>query len=115
MKAPVLCTSLACLFVFALHLSGPAVAQESRPPDVEETHAAAVAAGKDNDAAPDAAANAGSPEAVQKALCALIEDSAAENGLPVGFFTRLIWKESRFRGDAVSPKGAQGIAQFMPG
>ena len=33
----------------------------------------------------------------------------------VGFFTRLIWKESRFRSEAVSPKGAQGIAQFMPG
>ena len=55
------------------------------------------------------------PEAAQKALCTLIETSAGENGLPVGFFTRLIWKESRFRGDAVSPKGAQGIAQFMPG
>ena len=28
--------------------------------------------------------------------------------------TRLIWAESRFRVHAVSPKGAQGIAQFMP-
>jgi hypothetical protein len=28
---------------------------------------------------------------------------------------RLIWKESRFNPQAVSPKGAQGIAQFMPG
>ena len=55
------------------------------------------------------------PEAAQKALCTLIETAATENGLPVGFFTRLIWKESRFRSEAVSPKGAQGIAQFMPG
>lgn len=30
------------------------------------------------------------------------------------FFARLIWKESRFDEDAVSPAGAQGIAQFMP-
>ena len=30
-------------------------------------------------------------------------------------FVRLIWKESRFNPQAVSPKGAQGIAQFMPG
>ena len=30
-------------------------------------------------------------------------------------FVRLIWKESRFNPRAVSPKGAQGIAQFMPG
>jgi hypothetical protein len=29
-------------------------------------------------------------------------------------FVRLIWKESRFNPSAVSPKGAQGIAQFMP-
>ena len=50
-----------------------------------------------------------------KALCEVIEAAAAEHRIPVGFFTRLIWKESRFRSDAVSPKGAQGIAQFMPG
>ena len=49
------------------------------------------------------------------ALCALIETAAEENDLPIGFFTRLLWKESRFRSDAVSPKGARGIAQFMPG
>lgn len=52
---------------------------------------------------------------LRDALCALIETSAVSHGLPVGFFTRLIWKESRLRGDAVSPKGALGIAQFMPG
>jgi hypothetical protein len=48
-------------------------------------------------------------------LCALVEIAAKEHGLPLGFFTRLIWKESAFRTDALSPKGAQGIAQFMPG
>ena len=51
----------------------------------------------------------------EKQLCTLLESAAEANGLPVAFFTRLIWKESRFRHDAVSPKGAQGIAQFMPG
>jgi hypothetical protein len=51
----------------------------------------------------------------EERLCRLIESAAAESAIPVGFFTRLIWKESRFRSDAVSPKGAQGIAQFMPG
>ncbi len=54
-------------------------------------------------------------EEAEKALCTLIETAATDNGLPISFFTRLIWKESRFRHDAVSPKGAQGIAQFMPG
>jgi hypothetical protein len=50
-----------------------------------------------------------------KTVCELIDESAAAHALPVDFLTRLIWKESRFKSDAVSPKGAQGIAQFMPG
>ena len=35
--------------------------------------------------------------------------------MPVEFFARVIWQESRFNAQAVSRKGAQGIAQFMPG
>src|SRR5204862_4916557 len=33
---------------------------------------------------------------------------------PVGFMTRVIWRESSFRAAAISPAGAEGIAQFMP-
>jgi Transglycosylase SLT domain len=47
-------------------------------------------------------------------ICRAVEQDAAENGLPVEFFARVIWQESRFNAQAVSPKGAQGIAQFMP-
>jgi soluble lytic murein transglycosylase-like protein len=47
-------------------------------------------------------------------ICRAIEQDAAENGLPVEFFARVIWQESRFNALAVSSKGAQGIAQFMP-
>jgi hypothetical protein len=47
--------------------------------------------------------------------CDLIEAQAQQNGLPRDFFARLIWKESRFDPNAVSPVGAEGIAQFMPG
>jgi transglycosylase-like protein with SLT domain len=47
-------------------------------------------------------------------ICRAIEQDAAENALPVEFFARIIWQESRFNAQAVSPKGAQGIAQFMP-
>jgi Transglycosylase SLT domain len=47
-------------------------------------------------------------------ICRTLEESAAENGLPVEFFARVIWQESRFNAQAVSSKGARGIAQFMP-
>jgi hypothetical protein len=48
-------------------------------------------------------------------VCAVIETAARQNRLDPGFFARLIWKESLFDAAAVSPAGAQGIAQFMPG
>jgi hypothetical protein len=47
-------------------------------------------------------------------ICRALEQDAAENELPVEFFARVIWQESRFNALAVSKKGAQGIAQFMP-
>lgn len=46
--------------------------------------------------------------------CQAIEHFATRVGLDPGFFARLIWQESRFDPFAVSPAGAQGIAQFMP-
>ena len=48
-------------------------------------------------------------------MCGIVESSAKAEGLPVDFFTKLIWRESSFRPNAVSPAGAQGVAQFMPG
>lgn len=50
-----------------------------------------------------------------KQICDLIDVHARLNRLPSDWFARLIWKESRFDPDAVSPAGAEGIAQFMPG
>ena len=47
-------------------------------------------------------------------ICRALEEDAAENELPVEFFARVIWQESRFNARAVSRAGAQGIAQFMP-
>lgn len=54
------------------------------------------------------------PPSKGERICVLIEQEAKRHGLPPEFFARLIWKESRFDAKAVSPKGAQGIAQFMP-
>ncbi|HET9068143.1 MAG TPA: lytic transglycosylase domain-containing protein, partial [Amaricoccus sp.] len=48
-------------------------------------------------------------------VCRVIETAAQRNGLDPSFFARLIWKESLFDAAAISPAGAQGIAQFMPG
>ena len=52
-------------------------------------------------------------------ICLMIEAAARTNGLPVDFFARVIWQESRFQPDVVGPltrggERAEGIAQFMP-
>jgi hypothetical protein len=83
-----------------------------------------------NAAAPPAAPNTGAPAAPNAStpqnqaaapqpptpdvICRALEQDAAENELPVEFFARVIWQESRFNARAVSNKGARGIAQFMP-
>ena len=56
----------------------------------------------------------------REAMCLMIESAAKANDLPLEFFARVIWQESRFQSDAVGPmtrrgQRAQGIAQFMPG
>ncbi|MGE6782976.1 lytic transglycosylase domain-containing protein [Ensifer adhaerens] len=56
-----------------------------------------------------------SKENFARDICGVIDHYAAVNDLPAAFFARLIWRESLFRPNAVSPKGAEGIAQFMPG
>src|SRR5262245_5462106 len=48
-------------------------------------------------------------------ICAMLVASADAHQLPLPFFVRLIWQESRFRSHVVSWAGARGIAQFMPG
>jgi hypothetical protein len=61
------------------------------------------------------AAPAKSGESVEQALCRLIEGAAQQQDIPRDFLTKLIWQESSFRTGVVSPAGAQGVAQFMPG
>jgi hypothetical protein len=78
-------------------LTGPANAQSTATPPVEQSQPAPPKPPTPDD------------------ICRAIEQDAAANGLPVEFFARVIWQESRFNAQAVSRKGAQGIAQFMPG
>jgi hypothetical protein len=78
--------------------------------------AAALLSGLPGYAEPQAASGAGTGDRASSAdkVCRVLTQAAADNGLPAEFFTRLIWQESRFNPNAVSPKGALGIAQFMP-
>ncbi len=60
------------------------------------------------------------PAPAENPTCLMIESAARANGLPVEFFARVIWQESRFNAGAIGPvtrsgERAQGIAQFMPG
>lgn len=55
------------------------------------------------------------PEKFAEDACRVIREEAVRRGLPPAYLARLIWKESAFSPAAVSPRGAQGIAQFMKG
>jgi hypothetical protein len=67
-----------------------------------------------------AAAEGGRESEAREAMCLMIESAATAASLPLEFFARVIWQESRFRPNAIGPvtrngQRAQGIAQFMPG
>jgi soluble lytic murein transglycosylase-like protein len=54
----------------------------------------------------------------REVLCLIIASAAKANDLPLEFFARVIWQESRFQSDAVGPvtrngQRAQGIAQLI--
>lgn len=56
----------------------------------------------------------------RESICLLVESAARAHDLPLEFFARVIWQESRFQPTAIGPvtrsgERAQGIAQFMPG
>src|SRR5262245_54272787 len=118
MRDPLAATLLACALIASAPMAGAAEPAASRAsPDrgpnadarPQAKPAAAPAPGW-----PDPAA--GSPS---DSICLMIESAAQANGLPVDFFARVIWRESRFQADAVGPltrsgAQAQGIAQFMP-
>jgi hypothetical protein len=113
----VLCAVLATLSQPAARAmaedTAPAAAGEVAKPSVEELairHDSKAAKPADNARETD----------TREAMCLMIEAAARANDLPLEFFARVIWQESRFQADAVGPvtrsgQRAQGIAQFMPG
>jgi hypothetical protein len=73
-----------------------------------------------NRSGPQRPAEVGRDTDTREAMCLMIESAAKSNELPLEFFARVIWQESRFQSDAIGPvtrsgQRAQGIAQFMPG
>jgi len=94
-------------FVFALLLlpAGPPAASAQPEPADEQAPA-------DRAVAP--------APGTRDSVCLMIESAARTYDLPVDFFARVIWQESRFQPNVVGPmtrsgQRAQGIAQFMPG
>lgn len=61
-----------------------------------------------------ALAQSSAPALSDSEVCTQLVDVARANALPLGFFTNLIWRESKFDHEAISHAGAMGIAQFMP-
>src|SRR5438270_732219 len=98
------------LVAMLLGLGGfSALAQEGDPGNTSETKPPVVAG-------PDGVAGGAD---LRESVCLMIEAAARSHDLPVEFFARVIWQESRFRPEAVGPRtrsgdNAQGIAQFMP-
>lgn len=97
--------------------------QNSTPeykPQSPEQGAVSSGDAKDKDDTKPATADAPAAANAREAMCLMIESAASAHGLPLEFFARVIWQESRFQPDAVGPvtrsgQRAQGVAQFMPG
>jgi len=121
-----------CVAVVMLSLPAAAIAEDAAPvisggeiatPSVEEL---AIPQEKNRQESRDDKGGAQKPGEngrdtdTREAVCLMIESAAKANDLPLEFFARVIWQESRFQSDAVGPvtrngQRAQGIAQFMPG
>jgi len=91
--------------------AAPALAEDAMPAPAGEPRQAENQGENRNETNGTVASPSSPPETVCDTLAAV----ATYHELPADFFIRLIWQESRFNPSAVSFKGAQGIAQFMPG
>lgn len=92
----------------------PSESEDSRQKADSEEHATPVTdeASREGITSP-FLANEAVPVSVER-VCEAIKDAAEASGIPVGFFARLLWQESKFRSEEISSAGAKGIAQFMP-
>jgi soluble lytic murein transglycosylase-like protein len=54
------------------------------------------------------------PMQLHPVLAGYLDEAASRYSVDAGLVRAVAWQESRFRSDAVSPKGAIGIMQLMP-
>ena len=116
------------MIALMLLAAAPALAQENdTSAPAPAAPADSIAPGDDTVAAPERTetppappppARAGGAD-LRESVCMMIESAARAQNLPLEFFARLIWQESRFQPNIVGPRTrsgerAQGIAQFMP-
>jgi hypothetical protein len=107
-----LCSAVVPAFAFEFPAKNSSFAyRASHPSSYAPFHTAALPIPAS--AAPAAATEPQPPS--RDELCRVAAFEAALNKLPLRFFANLIETESNFRPHIVSHKGAQGIAQFMPG
>jgi hypothetical protein len=92
-------------------IESPALASGPADDPIVQQQPAAENHQVDSPAAPESTS---APSRMPGSLCEALATAAATNDLPVDFFIRLIWQESRFKPNAISRAGAQGVAQFMP-
>lgn len=55
------------------------------------------------------------PSGIPPQYAAKVAELSARYGLSPALIEALVWQESRWQAAAVSPKGARGLAQLMPG
>jgi Transglycosylase SLT domain/SPOR domain len=115
-------SSVLTLVASAMILSAvmPATALDGALPPIDNANPGAKVLAADETKHGSPRPEATPDEATQETLCLIIESAAKTNDLPLEFFIRVIWQESRFQPKAVGPvtrngQRAEGIAQFMPG
>lgn len=98
--------------------SASAKPAENQPESMPDIEGSANSASDEQDSTSEASATTtgrgAAPPVPIEDMCVAMMSAAIASELPVGFFARLIWQESKFGQWVVSRAGAMGVAQFMP-
>jgi hypothetical protein len=119
----VLAVGAVCVMSVFLTAAGHALAQDAAPAQIGAAPAGSAAPATpavETKIGPQKPSETARDNDAHEALCLMLESAAAASNLPLEFFARVIWQESRFQPDAIGPvthngQRALGIAQFMPG